>query len=83
MTEDASVIINEEHEIRTDDPALWVLGKTQIDSKLLKFFSVLGITLLTMVFCVVMIATNECGDQHIYVTVMTGLISYWMPSPGL
>lgn len=62
---------------------VWKCGATQVDSKLLKFFSVLGITVGTMSFCIGMIVTTECDDKQIYLTVLTGLISYWMPSPNL
>ena len=62
---------------------VWKCGETNIDSKLLKFCSVLGITVGSMSFCIAMIVTSECGDEQIYLTVLTGLISYWMPSPEL
>ena len=66
------------------DGKTWNCCNSKLDHNAVRFFSVLGISVLGVSFCISKLFTDDqCSNHSTYMTIMTGIISYWMPSPNL
>jgi hypothetical protein len=60
----------------------WMCCNHSMDNNAVRFFSVLGISTLGISVCISkLFSEDDCGNRSTYITIMTGIISYWMPSP--
>jgi hypothetical protein len=90
MKEDDSSFIRKtklEHKIQIEDKKLdneWVCcSNTKLDKRCLKFFSQVMFGLIIIGFSIYKLSiTEECGEQHLYIGLLSPTIGVFLPSPS-
>ena len=71
------------HEHEDDDHIEWSLCCSKSSKSFIKYITTVCMSVIVMVFCIVMIYSNPENDNSIYFSLISSIISLYIPAPTL
>lgn len=83
MEEHKNINVEEDKHIDNDTSKVWNTCCSHSSVNFIKYITTVSLSLIVLIFCIVMIYSNPQNDNSIYFSLLSSIISIYIPNPTL